>query len=70
MHYAQSCHFVHLHEINVAFTRPLSPPFKPDIQGRQGNVALEKTREPLQMLLVEKLRQTATVIAFTHAAIK
>jgi hypothetical protein len=24
MHYAQSCHFVHLHEINVAFARPLS----------------------------------------------
>jgi hypothetical protein len=30
MHYAQSCHFVHLHEINVAFARPLSLTLKGD----------------------------------------
>jgi len=44
MHYAQSCHFVHLHEFNMAFACLLCAfcaPFKPDIEGRQGNAALE-----------------------------
>jgi hypothetical protein len=67
MHYAQSCNFVHLHEFNVSFARPLSLTSKGDKETLHRNKKLESS---LQMLLVLKLCQLATAITFKHTAIK
>jgi hypothetical protein len=54
-----------LHHFNVAFALPLSLS-----QGDKETSPWNKTRKPLQMLLVVRLRQLARVIAFKQYSIQ